>query len=104
MPQRFYSADSRALAADGPRAGTQWVSGIKALAWQLRSGALKLEAGHLVLNMAMLQDDSPEKLVVIRERCSRINKIIGLAGLHPVDLEELKIYFDNLAYPPEKES
>jgi hypothetical protein len=63
------------------------------LAWQLRSGCLVLEGGHVVLYAPMMATSTPATVATVQGRAAAINEIIDREGLTPRTVGDLADYF-----------
>jgi hypothetical protein len=70
---------------------------IRALAWQLRSGTLTLEAGRVVIVETMLQTAANRQArEAVQERADKINIYLSDSGLHFETMAELQKQFNAL--------
>ena len=73
---------------------------INQLAWQLRTNTLTLENDRVVLLSSMLQTATDETRAIVQARADEINRIISIANIHPANITELKIFFDDMENRP----
>jgi hypothetical protein len=70
---------------------------IRALAWQIRSGTLTIEAGRVVIVETMLQTAANRQARgTVQECADEINNYLSSNGLNFASLAELQKHFDNL--------
>jgi hypothetical protein len=70
---------------------------IQALAWQIRSGTLALEAGRVVIVETMLQTAANRQArATVQERADEINNYLSANGLNFASLADLQKHFDTL--------
>jgi hypothetical protein len=70
---------------------------IQALAWQIRSGTLTLEAGRVVIVETMLQTAANRTArPQVQERADEINNYLSANGLHFGSLADLQKHFNTL--------
>lgn len=93
MTDNFFRGTTRQFMPGAVAVGT----GIKALAWQVRSGKLALENGRVELHIPSLRTANALALAVVQSRCHEINQILDRDGLHPQTLDELTTIFNHLA-------
>jgi hypothetical protein len=70
---------------------------IQALAWQIRSGTLALEAGRVVIVETMLQTAANKQAAAtVQARADEINNYLSANGLNVETLAELQKHFNAL--------